>query len=845
MKFILKSLLKVIILIIGLLLLLIFIIQAGYLDTQIATIVESILSNRSNAKVTIDDMHIHHLNISVKRITWNFDDYATSAIHDLNISFNLKEIVNNYNATLNADIKHLVIFNKDQEQILDANVSVNHAFDLKNLSSNTIIELNDITLNILNSINNKNNNLTKETAKCNYYKKFNVNNVEGNCVMNFLNESHLSLNFAYDTNLLKINTDVQSIPIHSYKILEKFLPNNKVIEFMNTHITSGNIIDGHFTLLLDKEFFDTKELLPTNLFGNLKVSDLEVKYDNKFPLLKNMELEIELSGKLTKFFINKCYTSDTLISDGIITLNWTGYDTTDVIVNAVASGPIVDLTDFMTSESLKHLKLKNIDLRKIEGTANSTINIVIPINQDRQNLYNISTVIDNANLSIFHDKIYLNHINLTGVFDGEQIAIKGHSKINGFDSDIKYVYQLATQTQSDKNQLNIKSYIKNINTNIGIIQLLSGNALVNLEYLRSSDKPDGQITINSDLKDIAFDLHRIGINKPSGSKANLHVDYLIGNTLNNDNISLQLIGDNNLRIICNAKIQDQNIIIDLPNITHGNTDITSHLIFTKNRVDAKVIGNTLDLSQTEMQQFLSKTQDNVNTKIKVDINRVILKNNIALNDVLLKIKCNEKSCFKGYLDSKIGKRFLKMILNQLDNDKERWVITSNNAGAVLKGFNIYEHMKFGNMLIIINANRNKVQKGEFIPIIDGIFNLKKFTLTNTPFLTKIISFISIPGIISTITNNHDIKFIEMNGKFNYYDNIVNIIESSANGPFFDFTMLGKINTKERSIKLNGQVIPSIYNLNKLMTYFPVIGWILSGNKSQGIAFAPYSIEQNY
>src|SRR6185503_18088269 len=108
-------------------------------------------------------------------------------------------------------------------------------------------------------------------------------------------------------------------------------------------------------------------------------------------------------------------------------------------------------------------------------------------------------------------------------------------------------------------------------------------------------------------------------------------------------------------------------------------------------------------------------------------------------------------------------------------------------------------MKAGNMTIKINASRKEVQAGEIIPILEGSFNFERFVLDKTPYISCLIFFVSLPGFVYMISGNQDIVFSGMKGKFSFANEVLTINQSSAIGPYFNFTMQGDINVKKRII----------------------------------------------
>ena len=277
---------------------------------------------------------------------------------------------------------------------------------------------------------------------------------------------------------------------------------------------------------------------------------------------------------------------------------------------------------------------------------------------------------------------------------------------------------------------------------------------------------------------------------------------------------------------------------------HGRSEHSFDFSYDFMANDLKILMQDENLSNADMMQFLEKDKESTNSELKVKVEKIRLKNNIYLDNLFLTIKCNKSRCYKGYLDSKIGSKYFKMLLKPFAG-REEWVITSTNAGALFKGFGLYDNMKAGVMLVILNTKRQEVKTGEIVPILDGTFTFRNFVIVDTPFLTRLVSFVSLPGLKNLVTNNKDVIFRIMNGKFAYDKDIINITESSAEGPFFDFTLQGRVNTLEHKIDIGGNVIPSMYGLSTILKSIPLLGRVFSGGHRKGLIFAPYSVHQNY
>jgi hypothetical protein len=245
-----------------------------------------------------------------------------------------------------------------------------------------------------------------------------------------------------------------------------------------------------------------------------------------------------------------------------------------------------------------------------------------------------------------------------------------------------------------------------------------------------------------------------------------------------------------------------------------------------------------------MMQFMTKNVDKTATNLDIKINKIFLKNNVTLNDFLMKVNCDKLRCNKGLLLSKLmDKSTFTMDLSKRDN-YELWKIKTDDAGSLFAGVGMLDNVKHGYLDMEIETNRYDVVAGEQIPIINGNFSLSKFITVDNKLLTRLVSFVSLPGLMGVVVNNKNISFSKMTGQFSYKDDVLNILNGSADGPFLDFSMKGNVFTKERKIKIKGQVVPSLYGISSVINNIPVVSTILKGNR-RGVVSAPYSIEYKY
>ncbi len=842
-----KILLKILIIflsLIGIFCGIILFMRAGYLDKPIKKLIVYYLS-KEHIPAQLDGFHINHKGIVISHLTYPVDPNTKLELSDLVIK--MGRGMSFKNPIILTDIDADIVLKNNQSNVFIKS-KITGQFYHKFLTKIMKLDLNlvDLKSNSVTADNGVQEDLILGKANCAY------NSDSGglekiSCEVNFDGKTSLSLNSELKHELgqyKKVKADLQmsNIPLTMLQFVEKFSNDNAVIKQLNEMIYAGSISSGNLQINFDENFFKSKIISLDNLKGDFVVSDLEIKYSDKFPIIKKAQGKIIVEGQHIVFKVENAYSNNTLLSNGNISVEGIEVGDIKIIVDAEAKGAANELTSFVPKATLDTLEQKGVNLKKLSGLANTKINLVIPLKEGAKNIYDINSDIGNVSLKIFDDNVSLSNGKLACKFDGEKILLNGIIDINNFSSEINHQINL-TDTKEFEQLLKIKTNIKNNYDKAGIVKIISGKSILNFEYKAKNNI--ATIKAESNLKNLNFQVEKLGIHKDYGQKTNFVLKATFEDKKNNP-ISFSLIGEDNLKIIGNILLGPNQKKINISTFSYKRTNVNSEITSSKDEFKVRIRGNCVDLSQANLMSFLEKGKDssNASSNIKINVKKVKLKNDIWLTDVGMAFKCDQTRCFKGYLNSNVGTKFFKLLLKPYA-DREEWTITTNNAGAVLRAFDLYKNMRAGTMILTLNTSKQEVKKGETVPILDGRFNFKKFMLVDTPFLTRMVSFVSLPGLFNTLTNNKSIAFYELKGKFGYSEDIVNIIKANAEGPFFDFGIHGEVDTTKRQVAMKGYVLPSMYGLTSIIKHIPIIGKALFGGKRKGLLAAPFSINQSY
>jgi hypothetical protein len=791
-------------------------------------------ASSSNAKLKIGSLKATGHDIIIKDANFLVKNTDTVKIENITINYSLDDILKDKKATMHIDIggKTTIL---GEDATLEARIDYS-AVSLKKY--NLSVKINKLSSSIfgelgLNPLQGTCNIITTKTSR--YASDCSISDGSTNLSLDM---KSIFSDDKFESFEMKGN--MKELPVDLHKLFHHIMPKDLTMQYIYDNISGARVKNGSWEINLPSEFFADFKMKPEYLNGKFNIENIALNYDPEFPTLQKINTELTLKGSILDFQISSAYSHNTKLENASIFLDWGAEEDGNLLIKADAKGPVSDLTDFMPKASLKSLQNSKIDLTKFAGTAISKVNITVSLS-DVQNKYDITTTINDAKLQIFNGNVILTNTKLSGLFDGKHLQIKGKCAINGMNSEIDFINNLEGKEEFD-NILGIKINLAKRDTGdlLPIYSFGEGKAVLDITY---KDKNDiSQILATSNLTNISFNIAKLGIHKAMGVKAALEIK---GTSTSSDIFPIDInLHGTNMNIVGQSVISPKITKLSFSKIISNDTNIKADIEIEPQAIRTKISGKLLDLSNVNMMQFLTKDKSDTAADIKVGIDVIRLKNDIYLDHFKLGMKCSRKKCSEGIMNANLGSKSIDFVLHPQE-DHEEWNINITNAGAALKGFDMVNNIKSGELSMIIKTNINKAEAGKAIPIAEGNFSLKKFVTVDNKILTRLVSFVSLPGLMSAITNNKNISFTEMKGKFSYKDNVVNIYDGNATGAFLDLTIKGSIFTDEHKVKIKGTIIPSLYGINTIVNKIPVIGTIFGGKHRKGIFSAPYSIEYKY
>jgi hypothetical protein len=166
------------------------------------------------------------------------------------------------------------------------------------------------------------------------------------------------------------------------------------------------------------------------------------------------------------------------------------------------------------------------------------------------------------------------------------------------------------------------------------------------------------------------------------------------------------------------------------------------------------------------------------------------------------------------------------------------VVTSNDAGQVMKLVNFYPNMQGGRMRLEVGLDGSGPAEKTGVLVVDD------FKVLGDPIVTEVVS--SADSGRPAISGNRNVtrevfEFTRMRAPFSVgYGQFV-LQESYLKGPLMGATLRGKVDFKTKRINIGGTYIP-LQGLNGALGDIPLLGPILSGVQGEGILGMTFLVE---
>ncbi|MET0431766.1 MAG: AsmA-like C-terminal region-containing protein [Hyphomicrobium sp.] len=224
--------------------------------------------------------------------------------------------------------------------------------------------------------------------------------------------------------------------------------------------------------------------------------------------------------------------------------------------------------------------------------------------------------------------------------------------------------------------------------------------------------------------------------------------------------------------------------------------------------------------------------------ISVNLENVIGSSDVSLRN--LKMEAETRNGNLARLDARgtlDGGAPLVATLDQ-SSGARRLVVTSNDAGQVLKLVNFYPNMQGGRLRLDVALDGSGPAEKTGLLMVDN------FRILGDSIVTEVVSSADSgrPAISGDKNVTREVfEFNRMRAPFSVgYQQFV-LQESYLKGPLLGATLRGKVDFRTKRVNIGGTYIP-LQGLNGALGDIPVLGQILSGTQGEGILGMTFAVQ---
>ena len=178
-----------------------------------------------------------------------------------------------------------------------------------------------------------------------------------------------------------------------------------------------------------------------------------------------------------------------------------------------------------------------------------------------------------------------------------------------------------------------------------------------------------------------------------------------------------------------------------------------------------------------------------------------------------------------------GKIFAATLQQQAGVKRRAFSVTSDDAGGVMRTFDIFGDMEGGDLGI--EGYVDDTRKDQ--PFV-GTIKVSDYHVRNAPVLARLVTVAALTGVVDLL-QGEGVGFSSLEAPFTLADGLVEVKDVRAWGAALGITAKGQIDLDRSRIAMEGTVVPA-YALNSVLGKIPVLGWLVTGGEKGGgvIAF---------
>jgi len=612
-----------------------------------------------------------------------------------------------------------------------------------------------------------------------------------------------------------------------------------VRDWIHTHVPDGRITHAAVKLDLDPEVSSPGNPPKTAIVVDAAFNGVHVDYLPPLPPVREGKGSFTLTTDAARILLDSGQVGHSKITAAQADITDIPAESPTIDIQAEIAGPAADLVAAAGAMAKKNATARSLPPLN-EALAATRVHVRIPINGKAaagEADYALTSDITNITIADFYG-FTLTDGQVAAALENGRLLINGN--IDSGQTPVSVHYE---QNAQGKETIRLSSRITpdhHSDFHLPAMPFLSGSipAVVDIDLTEAGL----DIASRLDFTDAAIDLNRWGWVKPAGTPAVLQSRGTLtpGKALT---VSELTCSGENLDIKGSGKIALENpasfdFQFDPLNVDKHRLVVQAAFNADKGyRIDLN--GGLFDAAGL-MERKPRETADTTPTQklqgagvINIGLDKALLAGGIELYDPKGRITWGGEKIRSAVIDGAFKKDAGLHVAITPDQEPGKILIQTEDAGALLKGTNLYSNIRSGRL--IFDGRSDALLPTE--KPVSGKITVKDFLLVNAPGLMKVLSMASFVGAMDQLQHG-GIGFSSLEGDLSCKNNVISLQNGRMEGISIAMTAEGNYDMENRMTDIRGVVIP-VNILNQVIEIIPVFGkWIVG----EGIIATDYTIK---
>ena len=647
------------------------------------------------------------------------------------------------------------------------------------------------------------------------------------------------------TELAKIQGGINGT--FSRESLLQIWPENFILgarNWIKNSVLQASLHNLKFSLNADGEALSLPSLPNAAFEMTFDLSDGAVRYIRTMTPVTNAFGRGVLEGNRATFYLDRGAIDSLILTNGQVSIPRIYPYGGEMIIEADAKGSVTQMLQLIDQRPFEYVSKYGVDAAAFKGEGELRVEIKRPL-RERIKYSDVTYAVNgkmsnvSAPFSIGSHSLNNGHVYLLA--DSKGLSVKGPVNLGPWQADLAWTEKFdagLTPTQYKLSGIVTQDDLDNLG--LALRAFLTGQFFLEIDAI--ADGLDiREASLNADLAETDLRLAPFW-SKPKGERGQLSgkMAFIKSQGLSLDNLSisapdLDIVGD--VSFAENFQLLNMNLSkVKIAQFVDAAIKLKPSV--DSERFDMFVTGDYLNVAPF-IASFFSQSgtgQLDVPVLFTGSVNQLALDDMYVLRNANALFAHNGEGVTQARLkgDTEDGSLSLNLTTNFEEKGRRLTVDIPNASDAAFAFFNL-ENILGGQL----NIGADMPLAGQIGPV-RGAMTLQDSQIVNVPILASLLSLASLQGLTNTLSGE-GLKFDTVDVPFSFQDGVLSLREARAAGPALGMTGNGEISFTEKSLDLDGVLVPA-YTANSLLGDIPLIGDIFVGRRGEGVFALSYSVQ---